>query len=110
MRRITCRSVRIIVLLLLIVLPFFLACGEIETGYFRDRVNQATQDAVVHRYGSPHRVARAQDGRSEWIYFDRGSATSSFTGYARSTYCREYILTFDEQGVLRDWRQDDCLP
>lgn len=96
------------VALLLSALLSMPACSEFETGYFRERVNEATQDAVAHRYGSPHRIDNAQDGRSVWIYYDRGSGTSSYTGYARSTYCRAYFLAFDEQGVLRDWRQDDC--
>lgn len=84
------------------------ACSEFETGYFRDRVNHATQETVAHRYGSPHLIDKVQDGGSVWTYFDRGSATSSYTGYAKSSYCLAYVLTFDKQGVLRDWRQDHC--
>jgi len=91
--------------LLLYVLP---GCGELETNYFRGRVNQATQEAVAHRYGSPHHIDTAEDGGSVWTYFDRGSATSGFTGYARSSYCRAYLLTLDQHGVLRDWREENC--
>jgi hypothetical protein len=84
------------------------ACSDMEGTYFRQRVNEATQDAVGRRYGTPHKVDRLEDGRSTWTYYERGSGTSSFTGYAKSSYCRAYVLTFDAQGVLRDWREEGC--
>ncbi len=84
------------------------ACGIIETGYFKNRVDEATQDIVERRYGPPHRLEQRPEGGSVWTYFDRGSATASYAGTARSTYCRAYVLTFDEQEVLREWRQEDC--
>lgn len=86
----------------------FLACSEFETGYYQSRVNEATQEVVARRYGMPHDKQEISGGRTVWTYFDRGSGTSGYTGYVRSRYCRAYVLTFDEQGVLRDWRQDDC--
>ncbi len=84
------------------------ACSDMEGSYFKQRVNEATQDAVARRYGMPHKVDRLQDGRSAWTYFERGSGTASFSGTAKSHYCRAYVLTFDTQGVLRDWREDHC--
>lgn len=32
------------------------ACSQFETGYFQSKVGQATQDAVAHRYGEPHKI------------------------------------------------------
>jgi hypothetical protein len=84
------------------------ACSEYETGYYKGRVNDATQEVVMRRYGTPHDRQEMKDGRTVWTYFDRGSGTSGYTGYARSQYCRAYVLTFDQDGILRDWRQDDC--
>lgn len=86
----------------------FLACSEFETGYYQGRVNEATQEVVAGRYGVPHDRREISGGRTVWTYFDRGSGTSGYTGYAQSRYCRAYVLTFDEQGVLRDWQQEDC--
>lgn len=91
----------------LIVLGFA-ACSEIETGYFQNRVNEATQDMVARRYGAPHQLEKRADGGSVWTYFDRGSATAGYAGTARSSYCRGYVLTFDGQEVLRDWKQREC--
>ncbi|MDQ1291689.1 MAG: hypothetical protein QG615_1498 [Nitrospirota bacterium] len=84
------------------------ACGEFETGYFQSKVNQVTQDEVAKRYGAPHKMEKQPDGRTLWIYYVRGSGTSSYSGTARASYCRAYQLTFDDHEVLRDWREEDC--
>ena len=95
-------------ILLLCTLGAVGACSEIETQYFKDRVNEATAERVAKRYGSPHKVEERQGHQTVWTYFDRGSANSGYTGTARSTFCRAYVLTFDREGVLRDWQQLDC--
>lgn len=94
------------------VLVFFLGllcgCGELETGYFQSKVNQVTQAEVARRYGAPHKMEKQPDGRTLWIYYVRGSGTGSYSGTARASYCRAYLLTFDDHEVLRDWREEDC--
>lgn len=84
------------------------ACSEFETGYFRERVNEVSIEQVVKRYGPPHKNEQLDGGRRAWTYFDRGSGTSGYSGMARSTYCRAYVLTFDQEEVLREWRQQEC--
>lgn len=93
---------------LVLGLVFYGACGEFETGYFQSKVNQVTQEEVAKRYGAPHRQDKQADGRALWTYYVRGSGTSGYSGYARAEYCRAYLLTFDQQGTLRDWREQDC--
>jgi hypothetical protein len=93
---------------LVLVLAFCGACGEFETGYFQSKVNQVAQDEVAKRYGMPHKQEKQPDGHSLWTYFVRGSGTSGYSGYARTEYCRAYLLTFDQQGMLRDWHDQDC--
>jgi len=93
---------------LVLVLVLCGACGEFETGYFESKVNQVTQEEVAKRYGAPHKQEKQADGRSLWTYFVRGSGTSGYSGYARAEYCRAYLLTFDQQGILRDWHDQDC--
>lgn len=80
----------------------------IETAYFQHKVNEATQETVGKRYGPPHQTEVLQNGGEAWTYYDRGSGTASYSGYATSTFCRAYVLTFDKQGVLRDWSQHQC--
>ncbi len=84
------------------------ACTELDAEYFQNRVNDATSEVVARRYGPPHQLDRRQDGGMVWTYFDRGSGTVSYTGVARSSYCHKYVLTFDQQEVLRDWQRQEC--
>ncbi len=84
------------------------SCGYIETGYFQNKVDVATQEEVARRYGLPHEAEQLGSGGSVWTYYDRGSATASYSGYAKSTFCRAYVLTFDKHGILRGWAQRDC--
>lgn len=84
------------------------ACSQFETGYFQSKVDQVTQDVVASRYGAPHKMDKLPDGRVVWIYFDRGSSTTGYGGYASSAPCKAYLLTFDESNVLRDWKLQDC--
>ena len=95
-------------LCLVLGLVFCGACGEFDTGYFESKVNQVTQEEVAKRYGAPHKREQQPDGRSLWTYYVRGSGTSGYSGYARSEYCRAYLLTFDQQGMLREWHDQGC--
>lgn len=85
-----------------------IACSEFETEYFKDRINVATMERVAKRYGPPHKSEQVDGDKIRWTYFNRGSGTSSYSGYARSSFCRVYILTFDQREILRDWKQEDC--
>jgi hypothetical protein len=86
------------------------ACAEFETGYFQSRVNEATEQIVLKRYGPPHKVEQREGHQTVWTYFDRGSAISNYAGTTRSSFCRAYVLTFDRQEILRDWQQQECRP
>lgn len=84
------------------------ACSEFETAYFQNKVDQVTQNVVAGRYGVPHKEERLPAGGSVWTYYDRGSGTVGYSGRAESNKCDAYLLTFDQSGVLRDWKQQDC--
>lgn len=84
------------------------ACGTLETGYFEGKVNRATHQQVVNRYGPPHKVDNPAPDRERWTYFDRGSGMSGYSGYGRVNPCSEYHLTFDREGVLREWERVTC--
>ena len=83
------------------------ACSS-GTEYFEDEVNNVTQATVSARYGSPHKVRSFGDGSETWTYFERGSATAGFSGQAGRGACQSYVLTFDEQTVLRKWEKQLC--
>lgn len=85
-----------------------LGCSQFETEYFQHKVGQVTQDVVANRYGAPHQVDKLQEGPVVWTYFDRGSSTAGYGGYASPAPCKAYLLTFDQSDILRDWRLQDC--
>jgi hypothetical protein len=101
-----CRKTARVFLLLLALIAE--SCGMIETQYFKDRVNEISQERVARRYGPPHKAEPLQNGGEAWTYYDRGSGTASYAGYAESKYCRVYVLSFDKEGVLRDWSEQTC--
>ncbi len=76
--------------------------------YFHDAVDEATQEMVGKRYGSPHKVLASAHGGEVWTYFERGSGTASFSGQVRGEVCRAYLLTFDKETILRSWEQRTC--
>lgn len=90
------------------ILAAIVSCGYIETGYFQDKVNQVTQDVVLEHYGVPHDQRSLANGGAVWTYYERRSATAGYAGSARGASCRAYVLTFDAQNVLREWKQETC--
>lgn len=95
-------------LVLICALGAVSACSEFETQYFKGRVNEATTERVAKRHGPPHKIEQREGHQTVWTYFDRGSASSGYAGTARSSFCRAYVLTFDQEGILRDWKLLEC--
>ena len=58
------------------------ACSG-SSKYFHDAVNEATQEMVGKRYGSPHKTQAATGGGEIWTYFERGSGTAGSGGQPR---------------------------
>ena len=73
------------------------ACESEQAGYFKKHVNQVSQDAVVRRFGPPHRAQELTTGDMVWSY-----------EYRNRSDCTVYILRFDPEKVLRDWNERPC--
>jgi hypothetical protein len=101
-------TLRRLMYVLLAGLGMLFGCSQFEMGYFQHKVGSVTQDIVASRYGAPHQPNTLSDGRTVWTYFDRGSSTTGYGSYAPPAPCKAYLLTFDQSGVLRDWKQQDC--
>lgn len=82
--------------LALLTLGLF-ACESEQAHYFNKRVNHVSQDAVVRRFGPPHRVQALTTGDMVWSYEFRDRST-----------CTAHILRFDQAKVLRDWNERTC--
>lgn len=112
-----------------------LACGgPWRDGYFKKGVDRLTQDEVLARFGPPHTVKTpALGGDSVWAYRapisdnDLASVKLSHLGDAvqqaasligksgaegpkAMLYCYRYILTFNEQKILKQWKREECVP
>lgn len=91
------------------VLVGLIACTPWEVTYLEKAVDHATQAEVTDRFGSSHATKALSTGGSEWTYQYRGSAVGPMGGIdTGSVSCREYILTFDQKGILRNWKRQRC--
>lgn len=80
----------------LIVLAL-VSCEASRADYLVKAINQATQDDVTKQFGPPQSTRGLTDGGTVWRY-------RAGLGLA----CQEYILVFDQGGILREWRQQAC--
>src|SRR5262245_29816435 len=73
-----------------------------ETLYLRSAQDRDTQADVEKNLGHPRAVVSQPSGESLLIYEVRHEQTGSrWTGVG--TWCDQYVLTFDQQDVLRHW-------
>ena len=75
-----------------------------ETRYLRSAQDRETQQEVRARLGRPMWVLSPHAGETVWVYQIRqpekgGNNIWTITGF----WCDEYVLTFDQQAVLRHW-------
>ena len=84
-------------LMLAVVVALTLGCTPWRVTYLREVTNKVTQDEIAQKLGPPHRTRLLGNGNTLWQYEYRGA-----------NWCREYILTFDQQKVLRNWSRQKC--
>ncbi len=94
--------------MLAVVVLLGLGCTPWRATYLRAATNAATQDEIAQKLGPPHRTLLLEDGNTLWQYEYRGASHTVYFGYGGSTRCSEYILTFDQQKVLRNWSRQRC--
>ena len=75
-----------------------------ETVYLRSAQDRATQQDVRGHLGKPVWTGSLRAGETVWVYQIRepemgGNDSSTIVG----SWCDEYVLTFDAEGVLRRW-------
>ncbi|MBI4401848.1 MAG: hypothetical protein HY581_09480 [Nitrospirae bacterium] len=75
-----------------------------ETLYLRSATDRATQEEVKQELGPPRLMSSTQTGESVWVYEVREIEPGSQNTWATAgSWCDEYVLTFDGQGILRRW-------
>lgn len=75
-----------------------------ETAYLRSALDRATGDEVRQHLGEPRSTKNTQNGEAQWLYEIRELEPGSQSSWsAAGSWCDEYRLTFDQQGILRHW-------
>ena len=75
-----------------------------ETLYLESAQHRATQEEVRQQLGKPYQAVTSQARNPIWVYHayyeDPGPYNQCGTA---GTWCDEYVLTFDKEGILRGW-------
>jgi hypothetical protein len=74
-----------------------MACEREHTRYFKTHVNTVSQDAVVRRFGPPHRAHELSTGDMVWS-----------DEFRERSNCTADILRCDRANILRDWNARTC--
>ena len=93
-------------LLIIIFMSILVSCGPrlIKDAYLANVVEQADAAQVTRQMGPPDQVKKGSDGGEEWRYREYQPTYPT----AEPGLCSEYILRFDPNKVLRDWKREDC--
>lgn len=77
------------------------------SGYLGDQVEKASQDEILAKFGEPRSKEEHPDGGEVWTYRYVRSVVMG-TGSMGKRLCTEYRLSFDEEGILREWEEQRC--
>jgi hypothetical protein len=79
---------------------------QYERDFQSDVINESTQEDVRAKFGNPEMVTPLNNGGEVWVYrYSRGTFSS---GYAATSECWEYSLSFDAKKVLRKSEAINC--
>jgi len=85
-------------------------CSTDPQTMMRETIQQAInehlhQDDFGKTLGPPNRTMTLKSGETVWIYETHEAQYFRGTG---SSYCNSDILTFDQDGKLKDWQLGTC--
>ena len=80
-----------------------------ESRYLKYVQDHALQEEVRQQLGEPRSVSSTADG-SVWVYEVRDLEPMSQSSWSTlGSWCDEYQIIFDKDGVLRQWRHRSFL-
>ena len=75
-----------------------------ETLYLRSATDRDGQNEVRRQLGRPMLTDSTKTGEAVWVYQVREREKGGYNGSTvGGSWCDEYVLTFDKQGILRSW-------
>lgn len=81
------------------------SCTPWRSEYLEKVTGRATQDEITLKLGPPMAERTLSTGESVWLYRYTGADVGQYGG---GTWCREYVLKFDTQKILRQWDRQKC--
>ncbi len=95
------------VLLSAVVVGMAAGCAMFEDQqdlYLKSAQDHATQQEVKQRLGAPLLTAATEGSGAVWVYHVVTQEAGAQDAWSASgSWCDEYVLTFDKQGILRGW-------
>jgi len=73
-----------------------------QASYLHSAQNQASEQDVRNHLGAPVAKESGPEGESVWVYQVREQQPGNRMT-APGMWCDEYVLTFDQQSILRGW-------
>ncbi len=96
-------------LILLGVIVAVAACTPWRRSYLEHGVSRLTQDSVAARLGPPMSERALSDSQAVWHYvYTRSYVSGTGNAVTGGSKCREYILLFDRNKVLRSVTYQRC--
>jgi hypothetical protein len=81
-----------------------------ETRYLDLAENRATQQEVQQELGRPAAMTTTPQGETVWVYEVRTIEPGAQSTWSTAgSWCDEYRLTFDTEGILRGWTHKSYL-
>jgi hypothetical protein len=81
-----------------------------EAIFLQGAQNRATQNEVRETLGLPQATASNRSGGSVWIYeIHQIEPGCQNTWCATGSWCDQYVLSFDSEGILREWARKSYL-
>ena len=79
-----------------------------ETRYLLSATDRATQEEVQQYLGQPSQMTIDETGEAVWTYHIREFVQGGNNAWtmARSWWCDDYTLNFDEHGIFRHWMHE----
>lgn len=86
-----------------------ISCTSVQ--YAADRLDEhigrSTREDVAAFFGPPQEAREREGGGERWVYRYSQTTIGGAAAVGRRT-CWENVLTFDEQGILRDQQRRAC--
>lgn len=91
----------------LLLLLFSCTSVQYQAERLDEHIGRSTRPEIAFLLGQPRETRALEGGGEEWIY-RYSYTTHGGTAVAGRRTCWENVLTFDQEGILREQSRRDC--